>query len=119
MMLSRIRIRLRTVMIGIALLSPLLYAGADICRYGGWDGFKEHHARIASDCSLHGAYAAERASDLRSHTGPGHSCAECNHFDKPITELIAEEERLRDEKLRCARWHEFLAFGRPVGQLDL
>jgi hypothetical protein len=119
-MLSRIRIRLKTALLGIALLSPVLYAGAVICRYGGWDGFRDHHTRMASACYADAGDRARWVKFLRKSARAGWTRSSCRHqIDRPIGELIAEEERLHEEKLKCARWHEFLAFGRRAGQLSL
>ncbi|HEV3167802.1 MAG TPA: hypothetical protein VGZ22_27610 [Isosphaeraceae bacterium] len=106
-------------MIGIALLSPLLFAGANICRYGGWDGFRAHHARMANACYWDAADRAREVNYLRMDARASRVRGSCRHqVDRPIYELIAEEKRLSEESLKRARWHEFLAFGHSEPELS-
>ena len=107
------RLRVRTALILIALSSPLLAAVAVVARHGSLPGFRRYHAGMANAYGREADVYRLAARTYRSHAAPGHSCAACRRYDRPLGELIKESERRRREYEREARWHELLTLGMP------
>ena len=110
-MRPRLRLRLRTVLIAIALLGPPLAGVAAIGRQGGLAAFRRHHRDLADGYSDLAVLYGFEVDKLLEHAAAGHSCQECQQRGRPPDELIAKARRNKRDHEFMSRWHRFLSFG--------
>ena len=116
----KLRLRLRTLMIAIALLSPILYAVIVVYRQGGPAAYRSYHGHMAARDYDFAERYHNRVRFLRKHASPGHLCASCSRFDRPLDHFIADAERRERDYRRMALWHRILCINkipRPMNRL--
>jgi hypothetical protein len=102
----RPRFRLRTLLIALALLSPLLAWLAFAAR-SWYADFQNHQAALARRCWREAHDLRSRAGNLREQLRTGQPL---NDRGKPANAKQIEEFQQRaDECFRKAHWHEFLS----------
>lgn len=112
----RVRMKTRSLMIAIAVMSPFLAAMALIAREGGPVRFLQNHAYQANIYDEESRHCAETIKRFAKHATLGHTCAHCVAFPRPWAAIVAEARRREGRARRLASWHGFLASpGRPFG----
>ena len=109
-MALRLRFRVRTYLVAVALVGLPLYGTIEILRHGGVRRFRVHHAVLARDYGLATALprrGLERYSKHLTHRVP---CPTCQYLARRPAEAVAEY-RLLIWDLECrAWWHRLLSW---------
>lgn len=104
----RLHLRLRTILIFIALTAMLLAYAAAIWNGEGF-AFQHRHAALADGVDAEAEWDRQFLSTARAHVASGHVCGECSGCIETLPIRFAERTKRLDRLERQIRWHRFWA----------
>ena len=104
----RLRLRLRTFLLVVA-VSGVLLAYATATWKGGGFAFQHRHAALAEEIDKQVEWDRDFLKALRPHIASGHSCGDCYGCQESLPARFAKRRRRLDRLESQIWWHRFWA----------